>query len=124
MHFYHERAIANCDVFKMIGTESTNKLSKNEPQTPCLAIMPREAAAALCISERLLWDWTSKGIVPHIRLCKAIPQGRYRFMESLCSLLQYMGNAESDQTSQTLGVLANHPCCWLVYQPGDLYLIR
>ncbi len=31
----------------------------------------REAAVALGISERLLWEWTNRGIVPHIRLGKA-----------------------------------------------------
>jgi excisionase family DNA binding protein len=32
----------------------------------------REAAKALGISERLLWEWTDRGLVPHIRLGKAI----------------------------------------------------
>ena len=33
---------------------------------------PREAAKALGISERLLWEWTDRGAVPHVRLGKAI----------------------------------------------------
>jgi excisionase family DNA binding protein len=33
---------------------------------------PRETAKALGISERLLWEWTDRGTVPHIRLGKAI----------------------------------------------------
>jgi excisionase family DNA binding protein len=33
---------------------------------------PREAAKALGISERLLWEWTGRGIVPHFRLGKTI----------------------------------------------------
>jgi len=32
----------------------------------------RQAAKALGVSERLLWEWTAKGIVPHVRLGKAI----------------------------------------------------
>jgi excisionase family DNA binding protein len=32
----------------------------------------REAAKALGISERLLWAWTNRGLIPHIRLGKAI----------------------------------------------------
>ena len=56
----------------MIGTDSTNKAAKNEPETPCLAMRPREAAKALGISARLLWEHTDRGAIPHIRLGKAI----------------------------------------------------
>jgi excisionase family DNA binding protein len=43
-----------------------------KPETPCLSMRPREAAKALGISERLLWEWTDRGVVPHVRLGKAI----------------------------------------------------
>lgn len=56
----------------MIGANYSNKTIKSEPETPCLAMRPREAAKALGISERLLWEWTDRGVVPHIRLGKAI----------------------------------------------------
>ena len=56
----------------MIGVNETNTTMKAEPQTPCLAMRPREAAKALGISERLLWEWTDRGVVPHIRLGKAV----------------------------------------------------
>ena len=56
----------------MIGCEQKNMTLKAEPQTPCLAMRPREAAKALGISERTLWEWTDRGVVPHIRLGKAI----------------------------------------------------
>ena len=56
----------------MIGCEKTNAMKKTESETPCLAMRPREAAKALGISERLLWEWTDKGIVPHVRLGKRI----------------------------------------------------
>jgi excisionase family DNA binding protein len=56
----------------MIGANPTNTATKNEPETPCLALRPREAAKALGISERLLWEWTDRGIVPCVRMGKAI----------------------------------------------------
>src|SRR5690606_34404647 len=34
---------------------------------PCLAMRPRQAALALGVSERTLWDWTHRGDVPHVR---------------------------------------------------------
>lgn len=56
----------------MIGCEKMNTITKTEPWIPCLAMKPREAAKALGISERLLWEWTDRGIVPHVRLGKRI----------------------------------------------------
>ena len=56
----------------MIGANSTNTAARNEPETPCLAMRPREAAKALSISERLLWEHTERGTIPHIRLGRAI----------------------------------------------------
>jgi excisionase family DNA binding protein len=40
-----------------------------------LALRPREAAAALGISERTLWTLTDQGRIPHVRLgrCVAYP---------------------------------------------------
>jgi excisionase family DNA binding protein len=49
-----------------------NPLAKPDPVTPCLAMRPREAAVALGISERLLWEWTNRGEIPHVRIGKAI----------------------------------------------------
>ena len=57
----------------MIGADHTKNLLMNaNPEIPCLAMRPREAAKALGISERLLWEWTDRGIIPHVRLGKAI----------------------------------------------------
>ena len=56
----------------MITAKAMNEPCRAGPETPCLAMRPREAAAALGISERLLWEWTDRGQVPHIRLGKAI----------------------------------------------------
>ena len=49
-----------------------NPLAKPDPVTPCLAMRPREAAAALGISERLLWEWSNRGEIPHVRLGRAV----------------------------------------------------
>lgn len=56
----------------MITVNSNTPPAKTQPETPCLAMRPREAAKALGISERLLWDWTNRGEVPHVRIGKAI----------------------------------------------------
>jgi excisionase family DNA binding protein len=56
----------------VITVNSNTSSTKTEPDTPCLAMRPREAAKALGISERLLWDWTNRGEIPHIRIGKAI----------------------------------------------------
>jgi excisionase family DNA binding protein len=56
----------------MIGVNPTNMIGNTEPETPCLAMRPREAAKALGVSERTLWEWTDRGVVPHVRLGKAI----------------------------------------------------
>ena len=56
----------------MIGANSRNLPAKAEPETPCLALRPREAAKALGICERTLWEMTQKGVVPHIRLSEKI----------------------------------------------------
>lgn len=51
----------------MIGVDQV-KVDRMQPETPCLSMRPREAAKALGVSERLLWDWTNRGIVPHVRI--------------------------------------------------------
>lgn len=56
----------------MIRSPSQLPLANLEPVVPCLAMRPRQAAAALGISERLLWDWTNRGLVPCVRRGKAI----------------------------------------------------
>jgi predicted DNA-binding transcriptional regulator AlpA len=43
------------------------------PATPApLALRPKQAAAALGISPRKLWELTNIGAVPHVRLGRAI----------------------------------------------------
>lgn len=44
-----------------------------KPPTPApLAFRPREAAAALGIGERLLWDLTKRNEIPHARIGRAV----------------------------------------------------
>lgn len=39
---------------------------------PNLALRPRDAATALGVSERLLWQWTHDGTIPHLRVGRTI----------------------------------------------------
>jgi predicted DNA-binding transcriptional regulator AlpA len=55
------------DQLTVIGVEQTS-IVKQKIETPCLSMRPKEAAAALGISERLLWDWTKRNFVPHVRI--------------------------------------------------------
>ena len=56
----------------MIAVEKKQHPAPTAPQTPCLSLRAKEAAKALGISERTLWELTGKGIVPHIRLGKVL----------------------------------------------------
>lgn len=40
--------------------------------TKSLALRPREAAMALGVSERSLWEWTHRGDVPYVRIGRTI----------------------------------------------------
>lgn len=43
------------------------------PDTPApLALRPKDAAPLLGVSERHLWTLTNQGLIPHIRLGRAI----------------------------------------------------
>lgn len=44
------------------------KIEDDAGDRPRLALRAREAAEALGISERLLWDWTHGEGVPHVRI--------------------------------------------------------
>ena len=50
----------------------SNDLLQPKTEAPCLALRPREAAKALGVSERTLWDWTRQGTIPHVRRGKTI----------------------------------------------------
>ena len=77
----------------MIRVDCAN-VKKAEPETPCLSMRPREAAKSLGISERLLWDWTDRGVVPHVRLGKAILYP----VDSLREWLQRSAGATAEKT--------------------------
>jgi excisionase family DNA binding protein len=50
---------------------NTEQIDRQLPAPP-LALRPRDAAKALGVSERLLWDWTHHGDVPHVRIGRTI----------------------------------------------------
>ena len=56
----------------MIGTNATSAMTRTEPETPCLAMRRREAAAAIGISVGELDAWTKKGIIPYVRIGRII----------------------------------------------------
>ena len=78
----------------MIGIDAAKLSTGTEPETPCLAMRPREAAKALGISERLLWEWTNKGVVPHVRLGKVILYPVDSLREWLKEQAQTAGNSD------------------------------
>ena len=47
-------------------------LSRKPPEHPSLALRPTQAAAALGICERLLWQKTKAGEIPHVRIGRAV----------------------------------------------------
>ena len=47
-------------------------LPEPRPAPPCLALRPREAAAALGIGVRLLWERTNSGEIPSARIGRAV----------------------------------------------------
>jgi hypothetical protein len=56
----------------MIGVNPMNTVTKNKPETPCLSMRRREAAAAIGISVGELDSWTKKGIIPCVRIGRII----------------------------------------------------
>ena len=52
----------------MTKTLRTDALALRLGDTTALALRPREAAPALGISARTLWQWTADGIVPHVKV--------------------------------------------------------
>lgn len=46
-------------------------MTEPTPTPPTLALRPREAARALGIGERKLWELTNRGEIPHAKLGRA-----------------------------------------------------
>ena len=55
-------------------TEQTTKKPEPDAALPKIALRAKEAARALGIGERKLWELTNRGLIPHVRLpdCKCI----------------------------------------------------
>jgi excisionase family DNA binding protein len=64
------------ETFAMLTESSTTK--------PKLALRPRDAAQALGVSERLLWQWTHNGTIPHLRVGRVILYP----LDALCAWLR------------------------------------
>lgn len=43
-----------------------------EPAIPALSLRPREAALALGIGERKLWELTNSNAIPHVHIGRAV----------------------------------------------------
>jgi len=56
----------------MIGVNPMNTVTKNKPETPCLSMRRREAAAAIGISVGELDTWTKRGIIPCVRVGRIV----------------------------------------------------
>jgi predicted DNA-binding transcriptional regulator AlpA len=56
----------------MIGANATSATTRTEPETPCLAMRRREAAAAIGISVGELDTWTKRGIIPCVRIGRIV----------------------------------------------------
>ena len=41
---------------------------QNDDTTEALLMTPADAAKALAISPRTLWDWTAKGLIPSLKI--------------------------------------------------------
>jgi excisionase family DNA binding protein len=62
-----EPHVAASDSLEYATMATTNDLAGSS-----LALRPREAAKALGVSERSLWEWTHRGDVPHVRIGRTI----------------------------------------------------
>lgn len=55
----------------MVGNPQQNSLTVDGGQ-PRLALRPKEAALALGIGRRKLWELTNRGSVPHMRIGRSV----------------------------------------------------
>lgn len=51
-----------------------HRYESNSPDgaVPCLSLRLRDAAAAIGVSDRTLWQWTQDSSVPHVRINKVV----------------------------------------------------
>lgn len=60
-----------------------------------LALRPREAAAALGIGRRKLWELTNRGLIPHLRIGRAVVYPRAQLEEWLAERARGGGNGRT-----------------------------
>lgn len=73
--------------------------TRPESTVPSLALRPRDAAKSLGISERLLWEWTRRGLIPHVRLGKVLlypTDGLREFLRERSQALPVQGGNNAD----------------------------
>ena len=46
--------------------------TSSEPTIPALALRAKEAAKAIGIGERLLWEMTNRGEIPHLKVGRCV----------------------------------------------------
>jgi len=68
------------------------KLAQVDEKVPRLALRAKEAAAAIGISERLLWSETKAGQIPHRRIGRTV-------VYPVHALQQYLNSLETGQPS-------------------------
>lgn len=51
---------------------TTNSLTPKSKDPPRLALRPKEAAVALGIGERLLWELTNRGEIPSVKIGRCV----------------------------------------------------
>jgi predicted DNA-binding transcriptional regulator AlpA len=84
----------------MIGANATSTTNRTEPETPCLAMRRREAAAAIGISVGELDAWTKRGIIPCVRIGRIILYPVSAIREWLNKQAQQTKTGDSDVTEK------------------------
>ncbi|MEM7229437.1 MAG: helix-turn-helix domain-containing protein [Planctomycetota bacterium] len=64
----------------------------NAPQPPKLALRANEAAQALGVSRRKLWELTNRGVIPHVRVGRSI-------LYPISALNDWLGEHSKEGTS-------------------------
>ena len=95
----------------------TDQTTKPEASVPRVALRPKDTAQALGIGQRKLWELTNCGLLPHVRLGKAVlyPVDRLRewLAEQLRPANQSFRNALTLGWSSTSGLSkwgGSRPC--------------
>jgi excisionase family DNA binding protein len=95
---YRRERVEDFDAF--LGTLKVSDGRCEVETVGLLLLKPREAARALAISERTLWELTKRGKIPHVRIGRAVryaPADLEAWIESRKSGARCSGDEASDQ---------------------------